>query len=572
MRPKRFLAERGRPLTLVGLSLCWFLVSCAEPRPQVQSAAEVEGDAAETLLPPLVPSDEEVDRAVLRAATAACSADPAACTSLASALMAVGTPDESLSLARIAADSGCSRGDAASCEVADALNEPMEGTTLEARIWETLLAACVARASPECAGVTRWYLVSGTGDRLELERLGASLTGQCTLGAAAACGGAGDVAWIHRLPSDARALYERGCEGGDGQSCWMLAWGWGTGAFGAQDRARAAERFREACYKGHARACLWGASALAQGWGHEQELYVAGFLLDLACLRGEPAGCGNLGDSVHAYTHGAQARLRSSEFRLDRLECVANTERCFYAALQSFLASRDVEALRRVADVTCQRGEYAACITTEVVRRLNLGAVRPAPNGVFREPCERGEYGACLALESAGATWSLDGAQRACDRGNLLACLDVTARVGARPDIVPIVVPRQCSDVPACTEADVQCGQGTMGACLALGYHLAFDGSVSQEPGRAARTFLRACEGGSADACYRIGQLELATGDADARARAIRRIHQVCRTGHALACHQSWWLGSMEYNAVEFACGEGLALACSTGPDGQPNF
>lgn len=572
MHPTQSSEASGRRLSFVAVGLSsLFIFGCAAPHHQAGAVA-ADGQSTDTSLPPLVASDQAVDRAVLRMGEDACAADPAACSSLAAAFIAMSTADDSFDIAAIAADSGCSRGDSASCEVAIALRAQPADASREARVWSVLLAACVARPSPECAGVTRWHLATGLGDPDALRRLGAALAPQCGDGSAPSCGAAGDVAWIARDSAEARAWYERGCEAGDGHSCWMLAWAWGSGAFGAQDRARSAARFREACYKGHARGCLWGASALAQGWGHEQELYIAAVLMDLACLRGDRAGCGNLGDSLHAYARGPQVRLRSSEFRLDRLDCVANSERCFYAALQHFVASRDVEALRRVADVTCQRGEYTACVTIEAFLRRGIGAGRPARDGVFDEPCERGEYSACLALEVVGAPWSPEGGQSACNGGNLLACLDVIAHTGASPNLVPIVFPRRCDGVAACAVADAQCRQGSLGACTSLGYQLAFDGSISQEPGRAALTFYRACQSGDVDACYRIGQLELATGEAAARSRAIRRIHDACRTGHALACLQSWRLGSAEYRAVEFACGEGLALACLTGPDGEPTF
>lgn len=563
--PMPFSARVRRRFTIV--CVCCSVLGCATPHRRAPDVA-TGGDSTGAPLSPLVGDDESLDAIVLQVAADACAADANACSALASTYVAMATETDTFDLALMAADNGCSRGDSASCAIAVAVREQPADASLESSIWNVLLAACMARPTAECAGVTRWYLAQGSVEPTALRRLGAALEPACGRDTALACAAVGDVAWMDGRRTEAQVWYERGCDLNDGYSCWMLALAWGTGAFGAQDRARSAVAFGEACRKGYSRGCLWRASALSQAWGHDQETYAAGFLMDIACLRGERAGCGNVGDSLHGYTHGPQVRLRSSDFGLDRLECVADAERCFYVAMQEFIASRDVESLRRVADVLCQRGEYTACTYTETVRRLNLAAVRAAPEGVFVEPCRRGEYSACLALEHAGAPWSLNGAERACQEGNLLACLDVSAHTGGQFDGALIVVPRTCADVPSCAEADHDCSLGRLDSCADLGYQLAFDGAISQEPGRAARAFYSACHGGDVDSCYRIGQLELVQGDADARTRAIQRIRLACRAGHPLACLQSWRLESMQYDAVEFACREALALACLTGPDG----
>lgn len=416
MATSKHIWVKGSSVPVVWSALGLLLMACTSSRSPSLVASGRDG-IERRWMPPLVASDEELDARIRRVGTDACAADPAACVALASVVVAMATENDDFQIASIATDSGCSRGDSASCSVSRVIRELPRGASLETWKWRVLEAACIAAPTPECAGVTRWYLANNLAVAADLEGLGATMQVLCEGGSAHACGAVGDVAWLRGETLESLRWYERACDGVAAHGCWMTGWLWATGAAGSQDRTRAGRAFRDACNAGYARGCLWSAATLAQGWGHEQELYAAAVFMDHACVQGAASGCGNVIDSLRAYMEGASSRLRSDQFPRDRMECVAEPEACFSGAVQALIASRDVDAFGRVAEVTCQRSVYAACTYTETVRRLGHGSPRPAPDGVFRGSCSAGDYAACLALEFSGEALSLEGARRACARG-----------------------------------------------------------------------------------------------------------------------------------------------------------
>jgi len=314
------------------------------------------------------PAQPEDDAAALRRACEAQDLD--ACARLAfMQLKGEGMPADASAAARLYRKA-CDRDDAAACGMLGSLRGGVPDAAQAVREYD---AACEEGHGREC-----FRLGHVLGD--ETERGAAAFLHACERGAAKGC------FWVGQrheqatgVPKDlarAAAFYQKGCEGGDPETCVNLALLYVGGGL-PEDPPRAAAILERGCSGGSGLSCFNLASFHASGTGVPKDAQRAAALLGQACRLGFRRACDP--DGIKPVPTPAPVRTPPE-----------------VAQLQS----------------RCERREAGACTTlaTLYVRGVGVAPDLSRASGIVGEACLGGDDQGCemflgLRKALAGAPW-----------------------------------------------------------------------------------------------------------------------------------------------------------------------
>ena len=343
-----------------------------------------------------------------------------------------------------------------------------------------------------------------------------------------------------RVPSRARELHGKACDGGNLGGCLRS----GELALAAGKRADAAARFTSACDLGDAASCDRAGTLTA-------DATAARALLERACDQDVAAGCAHLAPFVakgqggaRDWGHGLALATKSCE--------LAHATTC---ALVAELRRHPPDP--RCDDVTeCKRmcDEQIAGSCRLLAERVAIDA-RPE---LYRNACDLGDAKSC-AIAGDGADEVVSAADlyaRACKLGDARSCTYARytdAARGSKP--ARDALRRACA-----TDVD---------ACIVLG--MVFEPTDKHEAGRLWRDACRRRPGaacrlaayGSAHSSQDVGPLcwtPDARNDRDCFAESDRLGQQACDAGDALGCA----------DITRRHCIEGDRAACSAAADRAP--
>jgi len=276
----------------------------------------------------------------------------------------------------------------------------------------------------------------------------------------------------------ARELYQKACDSGELRGCTLLGSmvERGRGGWVKDDKA-AVELYQRACDGGQQLGCVHLADAVLVGRGGlTKDAVRAVELLTAACDTGELAACANLSKLVLA-GQGGLSHDEKRAFELQKKACDGgNLAGCglladMYAEGKAGLTKDPAEA-RNLSDRACKGGVAHACLT---LARLEAAAGDKSPEelrDLYDKACEAGEQQACMSL------------------AELLEQGDEAERGRA-------VVLYQAA-----------CDGGTMRACTNLA-NLVYVGAggLERDAERSAKLNEKACAGGDAVGCARVGIL-----------------------------------------------------------------
>jgi hypothetical protein len=137
------------------------------------------------------------------------------------------------------------------------------------------------------------------------EQAGTALGRACDLKAPGAC-----VSLVSLVRKDGEKVFLKHCNGGDGESCFLLASLYYAGGGVSKDYARSASLFRQACEAGWARGCGGLAELYQAGLGMPPDSDQAIRYFERACRAGIAASCYSAGRIYRARKDEASAGVR----------------------------------------------------------------------------------------------------------------------------------------------------------------------------------------------------------------------------------------------------------------------
>ncbi len=156
-----------------------------------------------------------------------------------------------------------------------------------------------------------------------------------------------------------------------------------------------------------------------------------------------------------------------------------------------------------------------------------------------------------IGTGKAAASSREEGGRGRCPKGMVLLDGGACASSGRRaPHVCYIDDPADC---------DAQCNAGSMSSCALLGRSYMMGRGVPRDFARAKRLLTKACDGGSAPGCGRLGEIALSEHDAPT---ASRLLVKACRAGWATACAS---LGHLRVMANALPAPELFQRACLGG-------
>ncbi|HHH31652.1 MAG TPA: hypothetical protein ENK57_25345, partial [Polyangiaceae bacterium] len=236
----------------------------------------------------------------------------------------------------------------------------------------------------------------------------------------------------------ARELYQKACDAGELRGCTLLGSmvERGRGGWVKDDKAAVA-LYQRACDGGQQLGCVHLADAYLTGRGGvTKDAVRAVELLTAACDSGEMAACADLSELVLA-GQGGLSKDEKRAFGLQKKACEGgNLAGCgllaeMYAEGRAGL-TRDAAEARSLADRACKGGEARACL---MLARLEAAAGDKTPEelrALYDKACEAGEQEACQSLaelleqgDDAEKGRAVALYEAACEAGQLRACTNL---------------------------------------------------------------------------------------------------------------------------------------------------
>jgi uncharacterized protein len=354
-----------------------------------------------------------------------------------------------------------------------------------------------------------------------------------------------------RDPHQATLSYDKACTAGDAAGCWLLAHALATPSGTKRDKPRALALAERACKAGSPEACAFLADEKGSPTGPEAGQARA--LWEKACQQGEAAACSQAAD-LHDRGHVGEASAATAislwkrAFDLSVPACAAGDagacERAATLLEMGRVGPRDKTRATQLQSRACDLGSAASCMS--VAFQHEKAGERAQSIALREKACALGQAVACELIERLLRAGALDPAQRdavvaaqargrrlaerTCDRGDWIACVD-WARLNKKSPSV------------AQTFSQRACDAGLADGCAVLS-NLYTD---SIEPGaeeREMEVLRRACELDAPDACAAAARLEgVRAGDepprgtAEARASRLREAEALQRRAFELRRH-----------------------------------
>ncbi len=297
------------------------------------------------------------------------------------------------------------------------------------------------------------------------------------------------------------------CEGGDMNSCDVLAFMSMHGKGVTEDHASAASLYDKSCAKDDAIACVNMGGLRYRGDGVPQDRAKAATFFARACTLGSADACGDLANAY--FTGDGMARDLARGEKLLRHACEAGSARnCSELALRLRTGdgvAKDVPRALAMYGDSCAENDGIAC--TELGRLHMVGQDVPMDHAaavpMFDHACRSGFDRACVmsallyrqadgvARDDVRATRLL---QRACSRGDGDGCHNLGIAYEKGKGIAPDS--RRAAEL-----YDRACNASVAQSCLHLG-DFAHDGvGVEKNASRAKELYTRACTLGAAEGC-----------------------------------------------------------------------
>ena len=185
----------------------------------------------------------------------------------------------------------CAAGDAPSCTRLGLMHERGEGVEQSAPLaLAAYQRACEGADIPGCSRAGSLLVMAHESEA----QAGLSLLKKaCNAGWSAACNSIFEYYGKHPGSADTNlfALVERGCAGGNGDSCATLGVLYSEGLGTRKDPERSVYLYRTGCTAGSTTACVYLAGAYQRGAGVDKDSGRAAELLNLACSAGSTDGC-----------------------------------------------------------------------------------------------------------------------------------------------------------------------------------------------------------------------------------------------------------------------------------------
>lgn len=344
----------------------------------------------------------------------------------------------------------------------------------------------------------------------------------------------------------AQAALERGCKGGWPASCYQ----------GAQyliaaktDDARASVLANLGCDAKHGNSCYlagWLASAGRAGGPASPERALA--LFERSCEYKSPVGCNAAGD---AYRAGGGTLAADPKKALERFEtaCSGNADELYAGACKSwgmmlyFGESGGVkDAAKALAAFTraCKYGEPDTCGYLGTLVTETGGTLEPVL-AVMEHACKEGHEHACIALGNQLAASAKESDRRraydvfaaSCGRSAKTSGDDGCLR---QADLLADGwgITKDVARAEAIYRG--RCDDGRAAACFGMGRLYERQSQLDD----ALRMFLRACDGGWADACSSVGfAYYTAHGVRWDVAAAAKFFVKACELGSSVGCANS---------------------------------
>ncbi len=378
-------------------------------------------------------------------------------------------------------------------------------------------SACTARYAPACLQLGVMYQ-SGRGRAVAKDRDKANALFEkgCELGDGAGCQKRGSVALDADEAKEARGWFDKGCTKDDGVACGYLALMIDHGYGGAKDAADAKAKYEKAhkllACPGSGMACYMRAYFLEAGLGVKADPAAALASYRQSCAESFGDGCHRVGKILDR-DKGDTKDAVDSYVKACELE---NAESCGIAARRLSDADPKATYPLELAERACELNTRE-CGTLAQMYRLGRGMGKPdqvRATEIMKSACDAGDHYVCVTY----AERIKDGVGVAGGKSNLAAAIKIlegactASEATACTQLGQWTMDGKTDDAAAFRYADRGCTLKSARGCFLAGWMTRHArrgaGGLGGDPKKAALALDETgCELGSGNACDEAGEL-----------------------------------------------------------------